>query len=103
VADPANSPKLVEVWDFDSVVSQPQILVKPLGKRLRAYWQARGGTEPNSIYIRTPQPPSWNNYPPVPSQEIPPLPDNSDGQKIHHCIRDFLFMDAVANIEADNP
>ena len=103
VADPVNNAELIEVWDFDGAFSQGPLLVKPLGKRMRAYWQATPGSEPNTTYIRTPQPPSWNAYPPVPQVEVPPLPDNSDGQKIHHCIRDFLFLDAVINIEADNP
>jgi hypothetical protein len=103
VADPVNNAKLIEAWDFDSEISRPQVLVKPLGKRLRAYWQNPPGAEPNSTYIQVPQPPSWNNYPAAPPVEIPPLPDNSDGQKIHHCIRDTLFLDAVINIEADNP
>lgn len=113
---PDNS-KVIEAWDFDSEISTPQILVNPLGKRLRAYWQAQQSpaNTATKTYVRLP-PPSWVNFPSNPATlaaEIPPLPplapnsvsgpDNSVVAKIHHYIRDTMFLDAVFNIEADNP
>lgn len=45
--------------------------------------------------------------------EVPPLPphapnstgtpDTSDLIRVHHYIRDTMFLDAVFNIESDNP
>lgn len=111
---PSNS-NIIEVWDFDSEITQPTVLVNPLGKRLRAYWQ---GVVPantaTKTYIRLPIS-SWPNFPSNPAtlQEVPPLPplasnsnsppDASAVVKVHHYIRDTMFLDAVANIENDNP
>ena len=99
------------------MISTPQILVNPLGKRLRAYWQAQQSpaNTATKTYVRLP-PPSWVNFPSNTATlgaEIPPLPplapnsvsgpDTSVVAKIHHYIRDTMFLDAVFNIEADNP
>jgi hypothetical protein len=117
---PINS-KVIEAWDFDTdIVSGQAAPLNPHNRRLRAYWQGQNVIRPNtalSTYIKLP-PPSWTNFPqgaaiPV---EIPPLPpkpsnsnpanaagDTSDLDRIHHCIRDTMFLDAVFNIESDNP
>jgi hypothetical protein len=112
---PDNS-KIIEAWDFDSNFSQGPLLVNPQGKRLRAYWQSpqSPANTATKTYIRLPLP-SWVNFPTNPAQlqEVPPLPplapnsvsgpDVSDGNRVHHYIRDTMFLDAVFNIEADNP
>lgn len=108
--------KIIEVWDFDSKFSQGPLLVDPHGKRLRAYWQgAVLANTPTKTYIHLPtaSPNSWQNFPTPPPAEIPPLPpnapnsvsgpDTTPGTKAHHCIRDTMFLDAVFNIENDNP
>ncbi|SAL76585.1 hypothetical protein [Caballeronia telluris] len=114
-ADPNNG-KIIEVWDFDSEISTPQILVDPHGKRLRAYWQ--GGVPASTTaktYVQLPTSTSWSNFPgDLPTlQEVPPLPplasnsnsapDSTALLKVHHYIRDTMFVDAVFNIESDNP
>lgn len=108
--------KIIEAWDFDSRFSQGPLLVDPHGKRLRAYWQgAVPANTPTKTYIHLPtvSPNSWQNFPTPPPAEIPPLPpnppnsvsgpDGSPPDKAHHCIRDTMFLDAVFNIESDNP
>jgi hypothetical protein len=106
---------IVEVWDFDTEISQPQRLANPHGKRLRAYWQ--GQTPPDTAsatYVRLPVS-SWANFPSdqVSLTEIPPLPplasnsnstpDGSAWARVHHYIRDTMLLDASINIESDNP
>jgi hypothetical protein len=106
--------KIIEAWDFDTEISTPQVLVNPLGKRLRAYWQ--GPVPANTAtktYIQLPTASSWVNFPQPPPNEIPPLPPNPPNSnsgpdttpliRIHHYIRDTMFLDAVINIETDNP
>jgi hypothetical protein len=109
--------KIIEVWDFDSEIStDPQGVVNPQGKPLRAYWQRAVPTNtPTKTYIHLPtsSPNSWQNFPTPPPTEVPPLPpnppnsvsgpDTTPGLKAHHCIRDTMFLDAVFNIENDNP
>jgi len=112
--------KIIEAWDFDTdIVSGQSAPLNPRGKRLRAYWQAQGFVHPNaapSTYIRLPAP-SWANFPqgaavPVEIPPLPPLPSNSNTangpdvstlDRVHHMIRDTMFLDAVFNIESDNP
>jgi hypothetical protein len=114
---------IVEVWDFDSdVASTPPGPVVPQGQFLRAYWQ--GGVPQNTAtatYIHLPGLPpatTWNSFPrgqQLPN-EIPPLPPNPSNSNpssapdadpsvnlFHHYIRDTMFLDAVFNIESDNP
>ena len=116
---PINS-KIIEAWDFDTdIVSGQDAPLNPHNRRLRAYWQGQNIIRPNtalSTYIKLPQPPCWQNFPvgaavPVEIPPLPPQPSNSNpangldgpGDRIHHCIRDMMFLDAVFNIEADNP
>lgn len=112
---PVNS-SIIEAWDFDTdIVSGQNAPLKPHGKRLRAYWQGSNTVHPNtapSTYIKLPTA-SWVNFPLPPPNEIPPLPPNAPNSvslpdstalnRIHHYIRDTMFLDAVFNIEADNP
>ena len=119
LADAAALPdnnKIIEVWDFDSEISTPQILAHSGGKRFRAYWQGQPPPDTaTKTYIHLPVD-SWRNFPrnPLPD-EVPPLPprpsnshplnaagDTRDVDRIHHYIRDTMFLDAVLNIEADN-
>jgi hypothetical protein len=118
LTDAAGTPynaTICEVWDFDSEITTPPNPVAPHGKFLRAYWQAPHQNSPNAVYIHLPKN-SWVNFPKFPQDqaqlnEIPPLPplasnsnsnpDTSDGTRIHHYIRDTMFLDAVLNIEAD--
>lgn len=117
---PINS-KVIEAWDFDTaIVSGQKAPLNPHNRRLRAYWQGQGPIRPNtapSTYIKLPFA-SWTNFPQgaaIPA-EIPPLPpkpsnshplnaagDTAALDRIHHYIRDTMFLDAVFNIEADNP
>jgi hypothetical protein len=114
-----NDGKIIEVWDFDSDITTPTVLVAPHGKRLRAYWQgdSRVPLPPSTAtktYIHLPLS-SWAKFPRArPAlQEIPPLPplasnsnsvdDTRDVDRVHHYIRDTMFLDAVFNIESDNP
>jgi hypothetical protein len=120
-AVPAHDSKIVEVWDFDSEFAQGAQVVQPLGKRLRAYWQnAVPASTALKTYIHLPVSApvkSWDKFPKgqqLPN-EVPPLPPNpsnshplskpdaDDGNRIHHYIRDTMFLDAVFNIENDNP
>lgn len=111
---PSNN-NIIEAWDFDSEISQPQIVVNPHGKRLRAYWQGQvPANTATKTYVHLPVP-DWQNFPTSAAilQEVPPLPplasnsnsapDASAVVKVHHCIRDTMFLDAIANIENDNP
>ncbi len=114
---PVNS-NIIEAWDFDTEISTPQILVNPLGKRLRAYWQGPvPANTPTKTYIHLPtaSPNSWQNFPLPPPTEVPPLPPAASNSvstadpinppltRVHHYIRDTMFLDAVFNIENDNP
>jgi hypothetical protein len=110
---------IIEVWDFDSVVTRnPQILVDPHGKRLRAYWESAHPNTATATYIHLPGPRSWQNFPrgaqlPVEVPPLPPHPSDSNPSNtpdadpsvnlFHHYIRDTMFLDAGFNIEADNP
>jgi hypothetical protein len=113
VAGTQHDNKVVEVWDFDSEIATT--VVNPLTKRLRAYWQ--GGVPASTAkktYIHLPEG-RWakllNGTIPTPN-EIPPFPpnppnstsqpDQANWAKVHHYIRDTMFLDAVVNIEADN-
>jgi hypothetical protein len=119
--DPNNS-AIIEVWDFDSDVSSPQVLATPQGQFLRAYWQ--GGVPQNTAsatYIHLPGMPTahtWDSFPrgaqlPNEVPPLPPLPSNSNPKStpdtdpsvnlFHHYIRDTMFLDAVFNVETDNP
>jgi hypothetical protein len=118
---PAFNSKVIEAWDFDTdIVSGQQAPLDPHNRRLRAYWQGQAQIRPNtapSTYIRLPLA-SWANFPqgaaiPVEVPPLPPKPSNSHPanaggdttalSRVHHYIRDTLFLDAVFNIEADNP
>jgi len=112
-AHPNNS-NIIEAWDFDTEISTPQELVNPHGKRLRAYWQNPvPASTATKTYVRLPEA-SWANLlqGAVPN-EIPPFPplssnsnsgpDTQTFMKVHHYIRDTMFLDAVVNIESDNP
>jgi hypothetical protein len=113
---PVNS-NIIEAWDFDTdIVSGQDAPLKPHDKRFRAYWQGNNVVHPNtkpSTYIKLPTAVSWINFPDPPPNEVPPLPpkasnsvsgpDTTAVDKIHHYIRDTMFLDAVFNIEADNP
>jgi hypothetical protein len=96
--------QIIEVWDFDSVITTPQVLVKPHGKHLRAYWQApRGASIPASAdFVQLPAS-SWTNFPNPPKVEVPPLPptapNTSNVVRFHHYIRDTMFLDAVWNLD----
>ena len=116
--DPNNS-NIVEVWDFDSdIASIPPGKVAPQGQLLRAYWQDPvPQNTPNATYIHLPPTTTtWQNFPNPPPVEIPPLPPNASNSNpqstpdapgstnlFHHYIRDTMFLDAVLNIENDNP
>lgn len=113
VAGTANDGKVVEVWDFDSKIATT--VVNPMGKRLRAYWQsAVPASTAAKTYIHVPEG-RWvklvNGTIPTPNEvpPFPPNPSNSTGSvdgltaRIHHYIRDTMFLDAIINIEADNP
>jgi hypothetical protein len=113
--------KIIEAWDFDTdIVSGQSAPLDPHNRRLRAYWQAQGVIRPNSApstYIKLPLT-SWANFPqggaiPVEIPPLPPRPSNSNPanaagdttalDRVHHYIRDTMFLDAVFNIESDNP
>jgi hypothetical protein len=106
---PINS-SVVEAWDFDTdIVSGQEAPLDPHNRRLRAYWQGRAQIRPNtkpSTYIHLPPqgPNSWQKLDALqPLQtEVPPLPTMTDGERVHHYIRDMMFLDADFNIEADN-
>lgn len=117
---PTLNSKVIEAWDFDTdfVIGQAAPL-NPHNRRLRAYWQGSNTIRPNtapSTYIKLPLS-SWANFPqgaaiPVEIPPLPPKPSNSnpangsdatEADRVHHCIRDTMFLDAVINIEADNP
>jgi hypothetical protein len=113
-----NNHQIIEAWDFDSEISRPRKDVDPHGKRLRAYWQREvPPTSANATYIHLPIE-NWLNdafpkFPNPPPPEVPPLPplashspgspDTTDSDRVHHYIRDTMFLDAGFNIEADNP
>ena len=121
----SNYNNIIEVWDFDSdITTNPNILVKPREKPLRAYWQnqiPQITTNAPQFSIQLPPTTSWTNFPDPPPPEIPPLPPNASNSKsspdpdpvtspgadpitkFHHYIRDTMFLDAVLNIENDNP
>ena len=113
--------KVIEAWDFDTdIVSGQKAPLNPHNRRLRAYWQGQGLIRPNtapSTYIKLPLD-SWANFPqgadiPIEIPPLPPKPSNSHPAnatgdttplaRVHHYIRDMMFLDAVFNIEADNP
>jgi hypothetical protein len=90
------------------------ILANPNGKRLRAYWQGQTPADTaSSTYVRLPAS-SWGRFPTDAAslKEIPPLPpmaSNSNSSpdpntlmRVHHYIRDTMFLDASLNIEGDN-
>lgn len=107
-----NYADILEIWDFDTDISNPRVVANPHGKRLRAYWQ--GQTPPDtasSTYVQLPEQ-SWVNFPKDAASlaeipPLPPLPGNSRSppdntlEKIHHYIRDTMFLDAALNIESD--
>lgn len=109
---------IIEAWDFDTEIVQGQNApLDPHGKRLRAYWQAREvpASTSSKTYLSLPSP-AWANFPQPPSARLlerpplPPHPSNSVGtattsalDRVHHYIRDTMFLDAVFNIENDNP
>ncbi len=114
---------LAEVWDFDSDIATPPLATSQvLDKPIRAYFQnpaarAGGPLTPGSTVIDC-SPGRWDKYVnPAAGDiaEIPPLPplatnSNSDtskngsGSRIHHLIRDFMFLDATAqNVDASGP
>ena len=109
-----NNNNIIEAWDFDSDITNPNILVDPLGKHLRAYWQQPNNNRipPGAHFIQLPAS-SWNSFPNPPPVEVPPLPPNASNSnsspdtravdRFHHYIRDTMFLDAVFNIENDNP
>jgi hypothetical protein len=109
-----NNSNIIEAWDFDTAISTPQVVVNPHGKRLRAYWQGQvPASTPARTYVRLPEA-SWVNLLQAPTpNEVPPFPplgsnsnstpDTSTLMKVHHYIRDTMFLDAVVNIENDNP
>jgi hypothetical protein len=86
--------RIEEVWDFDSEISSPREDVNPHGKPLRAYWQNPQAAGPYKNFVQLPQP-RWANFPLNPALEVPPLPNQSDAQRVHHYIRDTMFLDAV--------
>ncbi len=96
---------IVEVWDFDSVVTVPKVLVNPNGKPLRAYWQKSPGPA-GAEFVALPGPSSWTNFQRPPPVEVPPLPPNPSNSNsspdapnsvnlFHHYIRDTMFLDAA--------
>ncbi|CAJ0857959.1 hypothetical protein AMST5_01073 [freshwater sediment metagenome] len=109
-----NYSDILEIWDFDTEISTPRILANPNGKRLRAYWQGQTPADTaSSTYVRLPAS-SWGRFPTDAAslKEIPPLPptaSNSNSSpdpntlmRVHHYIRDTMFLDASLNIEGDN-
>jgi hypothetical protein len=109
------SSNIVEIWDFDSDITTPRVLVNAQGLPLRAYWQNSPGPA-GAAFVALPPPPSgstWTNFQhPNPPNEVPPLPPNASNSKsppdtptagslYHHYIRDTMFLDAVFNIEND--
>jgi hypothetical protein len=111
--EPAAS-NIIEAWDFDTDWAQGTAVMKSHGRPLRAYWQTRQPSHAQfPIYLPTNT--SWANFPTTPAtlQEVPPLsplgsnsnadPAGSLGARAHHYIRDTMFLDAVWNIENDNP
>ena len=108
-----NDSYIVEVWDFDSDIATTQ--VDPHEKPLRAYWQNQvPQNSARATYVYLPAA-SWTaNFPNPPPDEKPPLPPNPSNNNpssprdssftlYHHYIRDTMFLDAVFNIENDNP
>ena len=111
---------VVEVWDFDSEVSTPQVLVNPLGIQLRAYWQTTIGPAGADFVALPGQPgisaaPSWVNFQNPPPLEKPPLPPNASNSHdppftdsansvllFHHYIRDTMFLDAAWKLANPN-
>jgi hypothetical protein len=110
-ASPINITNIVQVWDFDSDITTPRVLVDPHGIPLRAYWQNDLPPSPpagaNFVHLPTS---SWTNFPNPPPPEVPPLPPNTsnsnkrnaadpdDLNRQHHYIRDTMFLDAVFNL-----
>jgi hypothetical protein len=101
-----------EIWDFDSDITVPRVLVDPQGKPLRAYWQNSPGPA-GAAFVALPTS-TWTNFQyPSPPNERPPLPPNASNSNprsgqdtpgsvlYHHYIRDTMFLDAVFNIEND--
>ena len=102
---------IIEVWDFDSDVTTPQVLVEPHGKQLRAYWQNSPGPA-GADFVALPGPSSWTHFPPPPD-EVPPLPPQASNSKsapdapnsvelFHHYIRDTMFLDAAWKLANPN-
>jgi hypothetical protein len=104
---------IVEVWDFDSDVTRPRVLVDPDGKQLRAYWQNSPGPA-GSVFVALPGPATWTQFDNPPPVEVPPLPPNPSNSNptstpdppnsvtlFHHYIRDTMFLDAAW--KAGNP
>jgi hypothetical protein len=103
---------IVEVWDFDSDVTSPQVLVNPFGIQMRAYWQKTPGPA-GADFVALPGPASWVNFQNPPPNEIPPLPPNPSNSNpsippdpansvalFHHYIRDTMFLDAAFKLNA---
>ena len=114
---------LAEVWDFDSDIADPPLATSQvLDKPIRAYFQnpaaRKGGALTAGSTVIDCSPGRWDKYVNPTAHdiaEIPPLPplatnSNSDtskngsGSRIHHLIRDFMFLDATAqNVDASGP
>ena len=103
---------ITEVWDFDSDITRPQVLVNPLGIHLRAYWQNSPGPA-TSDFVALPGPSSWAQFQHPPPNEVPPLPPNASNSNsapdapgsvtlFHHYIRDTMFLDAAFKLANPN-
>jgi hypothetical protein len=86
---PGLGPLLKQVWDFDGYPKKDSsALVSTPDVTAIKYDQA---TEPASIHVPLPR---WSKYPsspPNPADTDPP----QDGNDVHRCIRNFLFLDAA--------
>ena len=123
--EPVEGPNLLqsvldELWDFDTRISSdasgnpsPDDFLKDKGKPIRGYYQSTAAA-PAAVFKAVLPDDRWQNYytmtsngatPPVEIPALPPGPFNDTGVTDtahtpiyrHHLIREFMFLDAVAN------
>ena len=112
-AHPNNS-NIIEAWDFDTEISTaPGAGESPRETAARLLAEPGAGEHGHEDVRCLPEA-SWANLlqGAVPNEipPFPPLSSNSNSgpdtqmfMKVHHYIRDTMFLDAVVNIESDNP
>ena len=112
---------LDELWDFDTRISSdglgnpaPADFLHDKGKPIRGYYQSTATSFAAAVFKAVLPDNRWRNYydmtangntPPVEIPALPPGPYNDTGVKDsphtgvyrHHLIREFMFLDAVAN------